>query len=163
MTFLERAQVLTSRGIPLIPVEPHSKRAFLKGWDELATTDMAQVSAWAAEFPNHNTGAVGKVDGHLILDIDDKEIAYQLAAVDLDLQHIETFKVQGKKVAPCGHYYFQQTAYSRSRLKNWDLRLMSRATGQKVSTLFDLKFNNGYVVGPGSVHPEGPTYTIEGD
>jgi hypothetical protein len=59
-TFADRARILTARGIPVVPVEPGAKRCTLSGWPALATTDQAQIDAWAAQNPNYNTAAVGK-------------------------------------------------------------------------------------------------------
>lgn len=103
---------------------------------------------------------MGKPETTLALDIDDLQIYERIRdEAGIDLKQLSTFKVQGGKPSPCGHYHFGQTEASRA-LGNCDLRVMSRVTGKKKRTLFDVKSNNAYVVGPGSIHPDGPVYQI---
>lgn len=162
MNFLERAELLISRGIPVIPVLPKTKQAFIRNWPEAATTQRDKIREWNRRNPQCNTGAVAKLDGIVVLDVDDPQVYEHLRAAGIDLASIRTFKVMGKKVSPCGHYYFHHTGASRA-IGNCDQRLVSRSTGKKLSTLFDLKSHNAYVVGPGSRHPDGPTYTVVDD
>jgi len=102
VTFAERAEILIRRRVPVIPVNPGTKKCTLLEWDKLATTDLDQIQAWNRKNPAYNTGAVGKKNGYLILDIDDSVIYEQLLLAGIDLDEIRTFKVAGQKHSPVG-------------------------------------------------------------
>jgi hypothetical protein len=159
MTFAERAGILLELGFPVIPVLPRQKAAFKNDWQNLATLDRDVIAQWNKENPNFNTGAVGKLDIGLILDIDSGEIFQQLKRAGIELDSVHTFQVAGGKPSPCGHYYFLHTERSRA-LGNCYKAVYSRATGKQIRTEFELGGNNYYVVGPGSIHPNGKQYTI---
>ena len=60
VTFSDRAILLTSRNVPVVPVKAGSKVAILTNWPGLATTDQSQIEKWNREYPNANTAAVAK-------------------------------------------------------------------------------------------------------
>jgi hypothetical protein len=142
--FAERAEILTSRNIPVVPVMPGEKGCKLPNWPALATTDPARIQTWnqTADF---NTGAVCLPDGICVLDADSPEL---LSRLPQPLP--ETFTVRsGGKGLP--HLYFLQTDESRA-LGN-----------RKVEGLCDFQQDRKYVVGPGSVLAGGGTYEIAKD
>ena len=70
MSFKEIAIPLVKRGIPVIPVLPRQKGTVLKGWQDLATTDVKVIEKWNEQNPQYNAGAVAKIDGFWMLDCD---------------------------------------------------------------------------------------------
>jgi hypothetical protein len=161
-TFLDRASLLTERNIPVIPVNPRTKACTLSEWNERATTDPQQLQKWAAERPDYNTGAVAKRGNTWTFDLDDPALYETLKQDGVDLETLRTIKVRGGKAAPCGHYTFRHNAESEA-LENCSWEIRDRATGKKIKTRFDAMIHDRYVVGPGSIHPEGPVYTIVDD
>ena len=57
-------------GFLVHPVMPGQKNPILKGWQALATSDIAQVTAWAQQYPKANAGAMASPSGHIFLDED---------------------------------------------------------------------------------------------
>jgi P4 family phage/plasmid primase-like protien len=148
--FLERARILTSRGIPVAPVDPGAKRCTLPRWPARATTDQAQIAAWAAENPKYNTAAVGKLDGFVILDSDSEDLPERIKR-DTGRDLPDTFIVRsGGKGYP--HVYFRQTEHTRA--------MGNRNTTDRG---FDWQSCNKYVVGPGSQLAGGGVYEIVND
>jgi hypothetical protein len=140
MSFRDIALKLTSRGIPVVPVESNSKRTRLAGWPALATTNEATIEYWNKTDPSANVGAVAKIDradGIVILDCDVSGLVSRIEQ-ETGQKFPETFTVTsaGKRLP---HLYFRHTPESR---------LLGN---RKMAGGFDLKAHNGYVVGPGSV------------
>jgi hypothetical protein len=51
----------------LFPVEANGKLPLVKEWQTIATSDQAQLEAWAAQWPSCNWGlATGKASGCLL-------------------------------------------------------------------------------------------------
>lgn len=142
--------LLAARGIPVIPVSPHQKGTFLNGWQDLATTDLEQIEKWNQENSQYNTGAVAKLHGSWMLDCDVSDLQ-QTIEKETDQVFPQTFSVKSNKGL---HFYFKHTAASRALKKNIQLK-----DGQG-HVLCDVKLHNGYVVGPGSIHPSGKPYEV---
>jgi len=154
MSFKDIALPLAARGVPVVPVEPQSKRCRLAGWPALATTDPARILEWDAQLPSANVASVASSapGGLVILDCDVPSLPDRIAR-EAGHPLPDTFTVRsGGKQLP--HYYFSHTPRSR-QLGN-----------RKLAGAFDLRASNAYVVGPGSVisTPSGPrTYDIVRD
>jgi hypothetical protein len=143
--FAERAEILTSRGIPVVPVVPGEKRCLLPNWQNLATIDPEQIQVWNRQASTYNTGAVCYSDGICVLDADSPEL---LKMLPLGVPDTFTVLSGGRKLP---HLYFKQTE-------------ASRALGNcKVKGLFDFQQDRKYVVGPVSVLANGGTYDIAKD
>jgi hypothetical protein len=145
MSFKNIATPLIECGIRAIPLRPRTKEAFLSGWEDLASTDVAQIDAWNAQDPNYNCGAVAKaeLDTVWFFEFDSGEVANRVYA-DTNKKLPPTFKVQSSPGR--GHLYFKQSAasitmgnLSQSFVKfgDWSARV-----------------HNQYVVAPGSIHPK---------
>src|SRR5580692_10681288 len=116
-SFRAIATPLVARGIPVIPIPPRQKGANLKSWQTLATTKLEQIEEWHSENPQYNVGAVAKLDGFWMLDVDAPEL--QQAIQDETGQVFpETFTVASNKGM---HFYFKHTAASQSLGKNIQL------------------------------------------
>jgi hypothetical protein len=140
--FAARAELLTSRNIPTVPVAPGEKKCKLSNWPSLATTDAAQIAKWNTATPDANTAAVCLPDGICVLDADAPELTQLVGSL---LPKTFTTRSAGKGLP---HYYFLQTDRSRE-LGN-----------RKSADLFDFQQNRKYVVGPGSVLTDGRTYDV---
>jgi hypothetical protein len=139
---VQSAAELALRGFRVFPLTPNAKDPPLfKGWKEKATTDVATIREWWAQWPDANIGvATGR--GVFVLDADHKGGKLGLSSLDmLDLLGLpESMRV----TTPTGgvHVY---------------LRAPSDGTtiGNSVAALdeypdIDVRADGGYVVGPGS-------------
>lgn len=143
--FKEIAEPLIERGVPVIPLRPKTKIAFLEGWEKLASTDTVQVGQWDTEYADANAACVAYAtpDGIWFLDIDKPGYSKQIEA-ETGKKMPETFMVRtspGK-----GHFYFKQSAASIA---------MGNAQGKDSDgrETWSARVDNRYVVAPGSFHP----------
>jgi Bifunctional DNA primase/polymerase, N-terminal/Primase C terminal 1 (PriCT-1)/AAA domain len=132
-------------GIPVMPLEPQSKKAVLKDWQIIATTDPAQLVDWNTKNPAYNCGAVGRKGGFWILDVDNPAV---FATIKEETGHaldeIDTLvtKSSGEK----RHLYFKHNEQSEA-LGNF------KRTDNN-GEVFSVRALNAYVVAPGSIHPD---------
>src|SRR5579859_984859 len=101
--FIEIALPLIRRGIAVVPTQPGLRYPNFPEWQNLATTNEAQVRAWGKENPAYNCVSVAKFGGVGMFDIDDL-----LACVGKGMPQLpETFMV----TSPSGgtHGYFIHT------------------------------------------------------
>jgi hypothetical protein len=132
-TMKEWALEHASRGWPVVPLVPNSKRCVLKDWPERATTDPAQIEAWWCETPDANIGIVcGKTANLCVLDIDSK---------DTDPVEAKFGQLPPSIWVDTPHGYHLFLAW-RDGTKN---------TASKLADHVDTKSDHGYVVAPGSV------------
>src|ERR1700747_405159 len=82
--FIEIAKPLIERGIPVIPLQPFSKRGLSEDQCELATTDINIVTQSNSENPSYNVGCAGTPDGYVILDSDNPEL---IARIERETGH----------------------------------------------------------------------------
>jgi hypothetical protein len=152
VTFAERAAGVALYGIPLMPLRPRTKDAFLKDWQSVATTDETQIAKWSAENPAYNCAAVARSDGFWVWDIDDPTVFERLEKdTGHTLDELDTLivKSSGEK----RHIYFKHDECSRIMSnRNCDIG------GKEV---FSVRAHNRYVVAAGSIHPEtGELYEV---
>jgi putative DNA primase/helicase len=152
-SFKDIAMPLAARAIPVIPIPSRQKGANLKGWQNLATTDSKQIEKWNAEDSQQNVGAVAKLDGFWMLDCDVPDLP-QTIEKETGEVFPRTFSVKSSKGL---HFYFKHTFTSRSLKKTIQLK------DEQGNVLCDVKVHNGYVVGPGSIHPTGARYEVVND
>jgi hypothetical protein len=149
----EIAAPLISRGVPVIPLRPKTKVAFLSNWQDLATTDEKIIEEWDRQDENYNAACVAfaKIGGVWFLEIDQAGFAKKIE------------EQTGQKIPPTfavrsspgrGHFYFRQTPAS-IRLGNVQGK---DASGKEC---WSARVDNRYVVAPGSYHPtSGGRYEI---
>lgn len=145
MTFLDRALPLIERGFSVIPIEPRGKRPIGGFGATRRTRDAAVIEGWAAQFPEANVGIVAD-ENTVILESDDlqrlRDLVFNTAGKDID--EITLSSCGSSEDRP--HFFFKRT---------------ERATNVgnlAVPGLFEARFSNQYVVGPGSIHPNGSVY-----
>lgn len=146
MNFLERSTALLDRGFSVIPIEPNGKRPLGGFGATKRTRDLAVVESWAQQFPDANVGIVAD-ENIIILESDDVERLYELIQNGCGQSISKTMTAMA-----CGssedrpHFFFKRTEKA------------SNVGNLAVPGLFEARFSNQYVVGPGSVHPSGATY-----
>jgi len=141
--FKDIAMPLVSRSVPVIPLRPKTKIAFLSNWQDIATTDSKKVEEWDEEYPDSNAACVAKPDGVWFLEIDRNGFAAHIEAMN-GKRIPDTFMVRSSPGR--GHFYFKQTAESVAMGNR-------KATDSEGKELWSARVNNAYVVAPGSYHP----------
>jgi hypothetical protein len=138
-------------GFKLIPLT--GKKPIEKDWPNKGR---GHLDFDCSDFDGRNAGILcGKAGGILGLDIDDLTAFKALRAAN-GLKMIKTFKV---RTGAGLHYYYQ---YPRDG-KEYGNRSFKHPIYKK-HTVFDVKGNGGYLVAPGSVHPDtGRQYKIIND
>lgn len=148
---LDNACDLWARGLSVIPVEPRGKRPALPSWEPFQhrqPTD-EELTKWFGNGKRYNVGIVcGAVSGVVAVDLDGPE-AIRWADKHLPPTPMRTRTGKGE------HRFYRHgggTIRNRVRLDTGD---------PKVAV--DVRADNGYVVGPGSVHESGTVYERLGD
>lgn len=149
-TFKDLAEPLIQRGIPVIPLLPRAKKAFSNEWPTLATTDLAQVLRWDAEYPAANIGCVGlaKTDGICFFEIDDPALFHRIEQ-ETGQKFPTTFRVRSSPGK--GHIYFRHTAATIELANKKAYYSLKNSDGSEACSV---RLNHAYVVGPGSIHPD---------
>jgi hypothetical protein len=108
--------------------------------------DPEVIARWAAEFPQANAAIVAD-DAFMVLESDNEaELTRLLSEVGVKLP--ATFRQQARDNRP--HWIFRRPAFDTS-------------ANPVKHGLFEVKGNNQYVVGFGSIHPSGAEYRIVED
>ncbi|CAN7549358.1 bifunctional DNA primase/polymerase [Rhizobium sp. LjRoot30] len=149
---LANALALAEQGFRIFPLSPRSKkppRDF--AWKEEATTDPDRIREWWKADANYNVG-VATGGGTIVVDADTKEGAPGLASLEmleLACGMPKSFRVQ----TPSGgmHVYLRVDQTHRNRVHS-----IPDYPG------IDIRSDNGYVVGPGSVVDGKPYVAIPG-
>ena len=140
---------LMARGWSIFPLRPRSKKPAV-GWEQyqhrLATLE--ELESWFTT-PGYNVGIVtGAISKIFVIDADSEAA---LAWADEKLPPCDLRVRTAKGV----HLYYP---YSGDR----PLRNKVRVKYQGEALELDFRAEGGYVMGPGSVHPNGHIYTREG-
>lgn len=137
---------LASQGHKIFPLKKQSKKPLFYGWQDGATSDADLILHWAHIYPDYNYGIV---TGESIFVIDlDKVGPSQIDAKIDELQaELGVFEI-GTLVKTGGGYqlYCDPSGFD---IKN---------TSKRLGDCVDTKGAGGYVVGPGSIHPNGQRY-----
>lgn len=148
MGFLERARPLLERGFSLIPLAEKDKRPVGGFGATRRSRDLSVIEDWAAQFPDANVGIVAD-ETVAILESDN----WAQLALFINKTLSAAYEPHDLMTAmACGssenrpHLFFKHTEKSRN------------VGNIAVPGLFECRFHNQYVVGAGSVHPEGAVY-----
>lgn len=143
--FKEIATPLVSLGVPVIPLRPKTKIAFLTNWQDIASIDPTKIDEWDEEHRDANAACVAfaKPEGIWFLEIDKQGYA-QVIEQQTGQKLPDTFAVRSSPGR--GHYYFKQTPASIA---------MGNAQGKDSDgkETWSARVDNRYVVAPGSYHP----------
>ena len=135
-------------------VRPREKRAFEKGWQDTANYgfDNPVLLDHISEGGNH--GVVGGFGGLVVVDIDHPGyISVSQGALP------PTFTVRTKK----GIHLYYVLLYGHLPSRGLTIRDTGEPVGDIKAGHPDEPRSRGYVVGPGSIHPEGTLYEVEED
>jgi hypothetical protein len=148
MSFRDIALPLAVLGIPVTPLRPRSKDAFLPGWQTTCTTDPAKIAEWDALYPDSNVGAVatGEPDGVFFFEIDDPAVLDRIAH-DTGHELIDEIHPYMVRSSPGkGHLYF------RNNPASIQMGNIPQAYGP-----WSVRQKNMYVCASGSIHPKSGT------
>lgn len=151
--FKEIAAPLAARDVPLIPLRPKTKIAFLNNWQEIATTDLQRIDKWDEEYSDANGACVAfaKPNGIWFLEIDKSGFT---ETIEQQTGHKipETFMVRSSPGK--GHFYFRHSPASLAMGNQQGKDEEGRET-------WSARADNRYVVAPGSYHPtSGKRYEV---
>lgn len=147
LRFKDRAIPMALMGLPTIRLHPKSKIPIDHAWQELCTTNVDTILMWDRETPKAGCAVVAKPDGVLFLEIDQPGVQGRFEK-ETGQPWPQTYTVQSSPGKY--HYYFKQTDRTRA-IGN---------IAQSVLGFGSQRANNGYVVAPGSIHPDtGLLYT----
>jgi hypothetical protein len=160
MSFLEIALRNAARGFRVHPLR--GKDAILRGWPAIATTDEAQIRAWAGPYADYNVGVAA---GH-----PDPGAAFVVAVVDSDrlsrlkelagehaAEWFHTYSVSSGRPDRAHFYYVMSDGARNLGNKAWSENGIA-------GNVFELKVYGGQVVAEGSIHPDtGNVYKIVQD
>ncbi len=153
MSFLSIATPFVELGIPVFPLTPKTKIPpsgfhFL----EEATIDPGKVASWNDENPDYNVALLANGE-FCFLEFD---VAKGMSAAAAEMEHeipLTRTQVSGKGF---GHYIFRHTERSRA-LGNRSVNL------PEGGEWFSFRAGNKYLVGAGSLHPNGSYYQTKRD
>jgi hypothetical protein len=159
VSFKDIAEPLIAKGIPVTPVRPGTKRAFLPDFPTTATTDIDQIYVWDRQYPDHGVACVARAEegGIFVWETDSPDV---LPRVMRDTGHdalkeINTFRVRSRPGR--GHTYFKHNSITLATLPNL-------SQGYVIGQDWSLRTNREYCVGAGSLHPDtGQPYTALND
>ncbi len=124
--FREIAEPLAKMGVPMTPVRPGTKRAFLPDFPTTATTDLDQIYVWDAQYPDHNGACVARAEkgGVFFWEVDSADV---LPRIKNDTGHdvlseINTFRVRsrpGRGLFSSYSCHNRVVTKSLSDLRNW--------------------------------------------
>jgi putative DNA primase/helicase len=147
MTSLDAVLTLARLGFRMHPLQVRNKIPIIGKWQERATVTESTIRLWAAQYKDCNWGiATGKESGIIVVDIDPKN-GGDISWNKLIERHGKFATVSVRTGTGGTHYYFQYPQGEE----------IGNSPG-KVGKGIDIRGNDGQVVAPGSVHPNGTEY-----
>ncbi|RNL83578.1 bifunctional DNA primase/polymerase [Halostreptopolyspora alba] len=151
------ARAAARRGWCVFPLTPRTKQPRIRGWENAATTEVAQIEAWWSRWPQANIGIATGPSGLVVIDCDvpkpgesppgqwaceegitdGLDVLATLAERDGARLCWDTFVVKTRR----GGFHFYFTTPPEASLGN---------TSNQLGWLVDTRAAGGYVVGPGS-------------
>src|ERR1700733_11611874 len=134
-------------GWRLFPVRERGKSPLISDWPKRATDDAGQLREWAEQYPGCNWGlACGPESGVFVIDCDGAAGLGWLQA--RQREYGDTWATRQAKTSRGVHLYFRWPANGAT----------IRNSAGKLSQGVDVRASGGYVLLPGSVHPDGTKY-----
>lgn len=145
MGFREIAEPLAKLGVPVTPVRPGTKRAFLPDFPTTATTDLNQIAEWNTQYSDCNVACVARAEegGVFFFEVDSPDVIPRLEKQTAQTVP-NTFKVRSRPGR--GHFYFRHTKAS--------MAMGNISQTYVIGQDWSVRTNREYVVGPGSIHPD---------
>ena len=149
--FLAIATPFVQLGIPVFPLMPGTKvpPAGLH-WDQESTTDMNKIAAWDATNHNYNVGLAALPGGEFCFLEFDVKNGMRRVVKEMKADDIPATRIQ-KSGKGFSHFIFRQTERSHS-IGN---RSVNLPDGHE---WFSFRAETKYLVGAGSIHPNGTVY-----
>ena len=146
---VQEVERLAERGWKLFPCTPRSKLPRLKGWQTVATSDLATIRQWAAKYPGCNWAVLtGSNSGVFVLDVDGEKGRASLSMLEVKQGPLpDTLSSRTGRVDGGEHRWFTYPACS-------DVRGSAGRLGEGL----DVRATGGYVVVPPSIHETGQHY-----
>lgn len=147
MSNLEQALIYSKRNWHVFPIKSREKVPVVK-WADVATNDPSMVNGFWDNFPDANIGiACGERSGIVVLDIDPQHGGRD-SIIALTEKHGALPKTLVSKTGSDGEHLFFK--YPKG--------IEIRNSAGKLGKGLDIRANGGYVVGAGSIHPNGNQY-----
>lgn len=141
------ALFIARQGLKVFPLKIDSKTPLFSGWQDKATSDGGVVSGWARSYPENNYGVLTDSQ-FFVLDFDLDESDDIHSEIQRVREKLGQFTV-GSLVKTGKGYHLYCSASGFDIRNNCQKRLTDKV---------DIKGAGGYVVGPGSIHPNGTRY-----
>ena len=156
MTLKETALSYAELNFAVFPLVPADKIPAVKNWGKLATTDKEIIIKWWDENPRYNIGiATGVPSGGLVVLDVDVDVQKGINGVEClkkwQNEHglqIPSFTAVAKTGRGGLHIFFRDT----EAMYHNAVDILKNGSG------IDVRGNGGYVVAPGSIHPNGTLY-----
>lgn len=142
----EQLDFLLEKGFFLFPLSPKSKVPLIKrNWKEISTNERQQIYKWLQELPNCNWAVDCLKSNIVVIDVDIKHDGIRKWSKICSKNNGEPKTMKIRSGSGGFHYYFK--AQPGVQYKGM------------IEKGIDIK-HNGYVVAPGSTHPNGGKYEI---
>ena len=145
----ESASFMAKQGFRVFPLKVKNKQPLFPGWQGLATDNIETVQEWAEKYPKCNYGILTE-GSFFVLDFDLGEH---------DTIDAEIRKVQAKLGAFDIGTMIKTGRGNQLYCATKGFHIKNNYAKQLASTV-DIKGEGGYVVGAGSIHPNGTRYTF---
>ena len=146
----DQVRRLAARGWRLFPCREKAKEPLIRKWPDLASSNIDQIELWYRRWPVCNWGIVtGQRSGIWVLDCDGQDGLESFWLKCKEHGVIDTLAVRTSNEGT--HLYFRWPTNGAVR------------TAAKVLPGVDVRGEGGYVISPGSIHPDGVQYEWLGD
>lgn len=151
---LDLALWYASQGVAVFPVKPKDKTPLIGAWQKKATCDETQIRDWWTQYPQANIGGHPR-DDQVVLDVDGVDHGGDDGFESVEGYDLpETFKCYTGSGGE--HHWFRLPGSE----EEWSTY---KTTQARALPGVDLRGAKGYVVLPGSIHPNGKPYKLDVD
>src|SRR6185369_12707042 len=151
----DRAVSLFDLGLCIFPLKPHDKRPASERWKQFQETKPSadQIEKWwSGKWVNNNIAVVcGPISNVFVVDVDGDDGAETLA--NLQREHGGLPTTWRSSTGKGEHIWFKYPAVDG----------LGNSCGSRLGHGIDTRGAGGYVVGPGSIHPNGSEYAWQDD
>ncbi len=141
------ALFMARQGFKVFPLVEQGKIPLFGGWQEKATNNEDTILKWAKLYRNHNYGVLTG-NGWFVLDFDHVEPDRIYAEIQRVQETLGSFELGTLVKTGRGYQLY-------CNCDGFDIR---NSHEKRLTDKVDIKGAGGYVVGPGSIHPNGTRY-----
>jgi Bifunctional DNA primase/polymerase, N-terminal/Primase C terminal 2 (PriCT-2)/AAA domain len=147
---LAAALAYARRGWPVFPCKPRSKAPLTEHGFHDASTDPTIIRQWFTRWPDANIAiATGARSGFIVID-EDRRHGGHLTRDLLEHEHGPFPKTVKTRTSDGAHRYYQHPG----------VKVRCDNGGKLLGPGLDIKGDDGYVLVPPSLHPDGPPYAF---